>query len=167
MFDKKVDYAFNKKDKNAIVYKDAYDNIIRLTASDFSSIKEFRKWKNWAKMKGHTEEKKEHIYRNHTVSMTGFEEFLESIPSLGVNSDHQEHDNTDQQNFLLKEIRSAVTETQFRRLWMYYAEGMDTYEIATVEGRCHQAISQSLDAAWKNILLKLSKSIDKTSPNRR
>ncbi len=40
---------------------------------------------------------------------------------------------------------------------MYYAEGKDTYEIAQIEGTCHQAISQSLNAAQKKIFRKLKK----------
>ena len=52
MFDRKSFYALNQKDSDAIIYKDAYGSITRLTVSDFESIKEFRKWKNWAKMKG-------------------------------------------------------------------------------------------------------------------
>ena len=109
MFDRKSSYALNKKDSDAIIYKDAYGSITRLTVSDFGSIKEFRKWKNWAKMKGYTEEKKEHIHRNHTVSMTGFEELLDSIPSSEENADQQEHSDSNQQNSMLEQIKSVLT----------------------------------------------------------
>lgn len=51
MFDRMSEYALNKKDKEAIIYSDAFGNITRLTAEDFSSEKEFRKWKNWVDMK--------------------------------------------------------------------------------------------------------------------
>lgn len=46
MFDRMSEYALNKKDEEAIIYSDAFGNITRLTAEDFSSEKEFRKWKN-------------------------------------------------------------------------------------------------------------------------
>lgn len=69
MFNNRSDYALNKKDSTAIVYQDANGTIIRLTEDAFSSRKEFRKWKNWTNMKCHSEEKKEHIHSNHTVSL--------------------------------------------------------------------------------------------------
>ena len=40
MFNRKSDYALNKKNMASIVYKDAYDNVIQLTVDDFSSEKE-------------------------------------------------------------------------------------------------------------------------------
>ena len=84
MFNRKSDYALNKKNMASIVYKDAYDNVIQLTVDDFSSEKEFRKWKNWMNMKAHTEEKKDHVYRNHTVSLDGFEEFAGFAPDTNT-----------------------------------------------------------------------------------
>lgn len=151
MFDRKSTYALNKKDSDAIIYKDAYGSITRLTVSDFESIKEFRKWKNWAKMKGHTEEKKEHIHRNHTISMTDFEELLDSIPSSEENTDQQEHSYSDQQNAILEQIKAVLTETQFRRLWMYEALGKSMEEIAVREGVSTTAVFYSIQSAHKKI----------------
>lgn len=151
MFDRKSSYALNKKDSDAIIYKDAYGSITRLTVSDFGSIKEFRKWKNWTKMKGHTEEKKEHVHRNHTVSMTGFEELLDSIPSSEENADLQKLSNTNQQNGMLEQIKAVLTETQFRRLWMYEALGKSMEEIAVREGVSITAVFYSIQSAHKKI----------------
>ncbi|MDQ9829834.1 hypothetical protein RFX70_13565, partial [Acinetobacter baumannii] len=75
------EYALGKKNKTAIIYQDAYGNITALTQDDFESQKEFRKWRNWNIMKSHTVEKKEHIHRNYTLSMTGFEEYLSNLPA--------------------------------------------------------------------------------------
>lgn len=58
---------------------------------------------------------------------------------------------------MLLQVHSILTETQFRRMLLYYGEGKDTYEIAKMEGTCHQAISQSLAAAEKKIVCKLKK----------
>ena len=44
MFNRKSDYALNKKNKASIIYIDIYENITQLTVKDFSSEKEFRKW---------------------------------------------------------------------------------------------------------------------------
>ena len=48
MFDRKSDYALNKKDPDAIVCKSVTDVHIRLTRADFASESEFQKWKRWS-----------------------------------------------------------------------------------------------------------------------
>ena len=48
MFDRKSDYALNKKDPEAIVCKSVSGVHIRLTHVDFSSEAEFQKWKAWS-----------------------------------------------------------------------------------------------------------------------
>ena len=68
MFDRMSEYALNKKDKEAIIYLDAFGNITRLTVEDFSGAEEFQKWKEWLDMKNHLDEKEEHIHSNHTIS---------------------------------------------------------------------------------------------------
>lgn len=172
MFNRKSDYALNKKEQSSIVYKDAYDNIIQLTVDDFSSEKEFRKWKNWINMKAHTEEKKDHVYRNHTVSLDGFEEFLG--PSSGANT-YCDQDEADQLIMAqiesqVLQIRAALSEKQFRRVWMYFADGMTMDEIGEKEGISHQNVSKSIDAAMKKIQIifpKAQKQGAKTQQNRR
>ena len=61
MFDRKSDYAINKKDPEAIVCKSVSGVHIRLTRVDFSSEEEFQKWKAWSDEDYHTREKAEHI----------------------------------------------------------------------------------------------------------
>lgn len=159
MFNNQSDHALNKKDSTAIVYQDANGTIIRLTEEAFSSKKEFRKWKNWTNMKCHSEEKKEHIHANHTVSLDGLDLVLPA--SLGIDEVRLEEENhriwKNMQFVMLHQVHSLLTETQFRRMLLYYGEGKDTYEIAKMEGTCHQAISQSLAAAEKKIVCKLKK----------
>lgn len=159
MFNHKSDYALNKKDTTAIVYQDANGNLTRVTVDDFSSVKEFRKWKNWMNMKGHSEEKRNHIYRNHTVSLTGLEEVIPAVTSMDFSFDQVGANTRDAQEHILQiqQIKDILTKTQFKRIWMYHAEGKNTYEIAKIEGTCHQAISQSLRAAEKKLLSKLKK----------
>ena len=57
MFNHKSEYALNKTNKSSIDYIDANDNITMLTAREFSSKSEFRKWKIWTDMKFHAEGK--------------------------------------------------------------------------------------------------------------
>lgn len=143
MFNYKTKYALNKKDPLAIVYQDAYGNIIRLTEADFESREEFQHWKTLLDDSSHEEEKAEHIHWNHTISSTGFEEYLETIPS----PDGLELE----QCTVLAQIKDVLTQTQFRRLWMYYVDEMTIDSIGLKEGISHQNISKSIRAATKKI----------------
>lgn len=118
MFDKKNEYALNISDKNDIVYQDTFGKLIRITPDQLSGIKEFRKWKDWAKMKAHTTEKKEHIHRNHTVSLSDQEN--RNITTQGIEEAlfEQESILSHQQNALeqVQTIRQVLTDKQFQRL---------------------------------------------------
>ena len=52
---------------------------------------------------------------------------------------------------LVQTIQTILTGTQFRRLWMYHAEGRSQEEIAVIEGSTQQRISKSLRLAKKKI----------------
>ena len=52
---------------------------------------------------------------------------------------------------MVSQIRDKLTETQFRRLWMYYIDGMTVDEIGRIEGIRHQNISKSIGSAMKKI----------------
>jgi DNA-binding CsgD family transcriptional regulator len=52
---------------------------------------------------------------------------------------------------MVSQIRDKLTETQFRRLWMYYVGGMTVDEIGRIEGIRHQNISKSIGSAMKKI----------------
>lgn len=143
MFNYKTEYALNKKDPLAILYQDAYGNIIRLTEADFESREEFQHWKTLLDDSSHEEEKAEHIHWNHTISSTGFEEYLETIPS----PDGLELE----QCTVLAQIKGVLTQTQFRRLWMYYVDEMTIDSIGLKESISHQNISKSIRAATKKI----------------
>lgn len=61
MFDRKSDFALNKKDPDAIVYKSSTGVHIRLTRLDFASLEEFEKWKHWSDEDYHSTEKANHV----------------------------------------------------------------------------------------------------------
>lgn len=151
MFNRKSDYALNKKNRTSIIYIDAYDNITQLTAKDFSSEKEFRKWKNWMNMKTHTEEKKDHIHRNRTISLDYLRELAGSSSGAHDELDESDHRSTALIDLLVQQIRSVLSEKQFRRLWMYFVEEMTMEEIGEREGISHQNVSKSIGAAMKKI----------------
>ena len=47
MFNKKSEYAQNKREKDSIIYI-SVNGRIRLTRSDFASEEEFLRWKQWS-----------------------------------------------------------------------------------------------------------------------
>ena len=133
MFNRKSSYVLNKKDPDAIVYMDANEVIVRLTREDFASEEEFLKWKALSDEDYHVSEKEAHVYANHTLALDELSEEAASIPAVEVC------------------IRKHLTDTQFRRVWMYFVDGMTVDEIGAAEGVSHQNISKSIGAAMKKI----------------
>lgn len=149
MFNKKTDYALNKLDSAAIVYADAEGTIVRLTCEDFSSLEEFLKWKTWSDANYHITEKADHVYADHTLSLDGLSEAAAATPSPELIEETRQASRRHRRMCaeLVLELRAYLTETQFRRLWMYYVEGMSGRQIAKHEGVGQQRISKSIVAA--------------------
>lgn len=153
MFNRKSSYALNKKDPNAIVYIDANDVIIRLTREDFASEEEFLKWKSLSDADYHASEKEDHIYANHTLALDELSEEAASVPAVDVCME-QAHDRAEGIHNSVKkvtQIKKHLTNTQVRRVWMYFVDGMTIDEIGEVEGVSHQNISKSIGSAMKKI----------------
>ena len=153
MFNRKSSYALNKKDPNAIVYMDANEAIIRLTREDFASEEEFLKWKSWSDGNYHTEDNQDVVEGKHNTSIDGLSEAAFSIPAIDVVMERQ-HEKSERRRVasaMVSQIRDKLTETQFRRLWMYYIDGMTVDEIGRIEGIRHQNISKSIGSAMKKI----------------
>ena len=151
MFNRKSSYALNKKDPNAIVYMDANEAIIRLTREDFASEEEFLKWKALSDEDYHASEKEAHVYANHTLVLDELSEEAASIPAADVCME-QAHDRAEAIHRSVRkvtQIRKHLTDTQFRRVWMYFVDWMTVDEIGAAEGVSHQNISKSIGAAMK------------------
>ena len=153
MFNRKSSYALNKKDANAIVYMDANENIIRLTRDDFTSEEEFQKWKSWSDKNYHTEDNWDVVEGKHNMSIDDLSEAALAIPAIDVVMDRQ-YEKSERRRWAaakVSQIRDKLTETQFRRLWMYLVDGMTVDEIGEKEGVSHQAISLSITTTIKKI----------------
>lgn len=160
MFNPKSDYALNKKNKKAIVYMDAYGKITKLTADDFASVKEFRNWKNWSDMKYHTEDNKDHHYQRHTYALEYCEDSVSTDPGMEEKIEEEET-RREQIQYALEQtawIKEILSETQFRRLWMRYVNGLKLREIAEIEGVSRPCVSDSVLSAKKKVLHHLQKS---------
>lgn len=158
MFDKKSDYALNKREKNAIVYTSTTISF-RLTRSDFDSEDEFQKWKKWSDGDyGKTEQNGRGFYDNiipldETLDIIGAATSIEEL--LFGQIDEAEHIRL--YAAMLEQIKRCLTEKQYRRLWMMHVKKMPIEAIATHEGVSHQSVSESISAARKNIFVFLQK----------
>lgn len=153
MFNKKTDYALNKLDSDAIVYIDAEKTIVRLTREDFSSLEDFLKWKAWSDANYHITEKADHLYADHTLSLTGLPEAVAAVPSpeVTLTERHNDRERKCLHRLMVKAMDSCLTETQRRRLWLYHVDGLTEKEIALAENVQQQNVSKSIRAARKKV----------------
>ena len=153
MFDKNSNYALNKRDPEAIVYKSATGLHIRLTREDFDTEEEFLAWKLWSDQDLHEEEKENYDYAKHTVSLEAIPESSVTVPSMETSMelrvDRRRHIHHAVET--VRSVQRILTQRQYRRLWMYCVEQMTQQQIAAIEGVGQRRISTSLSAAEKKI----------------
>lgn len=159
MFDNDNLYVLNKKDRNALVYRDSMGNISRLTRNMFDSDEEFEYWKKWSDEDYHDEEKERHIFVDNTLYIDGMSEeaatadspedlFFTSLSSL---------ERTELCSILMDKYNSCLTVKQKRRVWLHFVDGKTLREIAALEGTTFLSIYKSVDAAKNKILKKIKK----------
>ena len=154
MFDRKSDYAMNKKDPDAIICKSVTDVHIRLTRADFSSDEEFQEWKAWSDQDYRdTEAAGRSFYDNSLPLDDRFVSADSSMEELLLETVEQaERDAACAA--LVEQIRNRLTEKQLRRLRLYYLHGMTEAEIGKLEGVGQRRIATSL-ASGRKILEKI------------
>ena len=159
MYDKRSDYALNKKDPDAIVYTDAEKRIIRLTRADFDTEADFLKWKAWSDENYHEKENSDHVEANHTTPLAELPEKVGAVngPEIVI---EQRIERMEQERYTAEtviRVKGQLTEKQFRRLWLRYVEGLDVDSIARCEGRVHSSVSESISRARKKLFAFFSK----------
>ena len=149
MFDAKNDYSLNKNDPNAIVCRSADGAHIRLTRKDFASEEEFLHWKNWSDNDYHTIVKTGRGYDDNCISL--IEAADAQLPSAEevMLAPMLETEDDERRAALLEMVKSSLTSKQYRRLRMYYLQGLTEAEIARQEGVGQQRISNSLVSGKK------------------
>ena len=149
MFDTKSDYSLNKSDPGTIVCRSADGVHIRLTREDFDSEEEFLRWKNWSDNDYHAIVKTGRGYDDNCISL--IEATDAKLPSAEevMLAPMLEAECAERRAALLKAVRSSLTEKQYRRLRMYYLEGMTEAEIVRQESVGQQRISNSLVSGKK------------------
>ena len=152
MFDRKSDYALNKTDPDAIVFKTATGAYIRLHREDFSSEEEFDRWKGWSDEDYRVVDIQDNAYTKQTVSIEGVPEQAGDLSPEQLLI--EQYDQLDREQFcrlLLEGINTCLSETQRRRLLKYYFDGMTQEQIAASENVAHQNIAESLWRAKENL----------------
>ena len=153
MYKKNTIYSINKQHSDAIIYPFADGVEVRVTREDFPSEEDFLAFKAWSD----EDYRKTANYEDNTakkiVSIDDISEAALSVPATDVIMERQleKAERRRQASATVVKLKDKLTDTQFRRLWMYHVEGLDTYEIAEIEGNTHQAISKSILAAEKKI----------------
>lgn len=154
MFDKKSDYALNKREKNAIVYISVTGPAL-LTRADFASEDEFMKWKHWSDSDYCDTEKAGRAFHDNCIALDDQLDVIGAVLSiedamfLPLEEAEAQAKRAQWRAALMEQIRSRLTETQFRRVWLYYVEKLSEREIAVLEGVGQQRISKSLIASKK------------------
>ena len=149
MYNKKSEYALNKKDKEAIVSRNAAGEYIKLTKEEFASEEEFAHWKEWSDDEYRQEYNAEQSYKrlkNKLQKQAENKAAYLYVEQLLLNDLADE-----ERKALVNKIKSVLTETQFRRLWLYYAEGKTEQQIADIEKVGQRRISTSINDAKKKI----------------
>ena len=156
MFNKKSEYAQNKREKDSIIYI-SVNGRIRLTRSDFSSEEEFLRWKQWSDEDYYETERQGRGYYDNgvpldeNISEAGAVEaagdgYFRGLMAAGIETARkalcQER---------IARVKALLTARQYRRIWMYLAEGKSITEIARAEGLSKASVSNSIAAALRKL----------------
>lgn len=149
MFDRKSDYALNKQDPEAIVCRNVNDGPIRLTREDFASDEEFLKWKKWSDQDYRATYNTGRGYYDNCVQLdettdTPCQSAEDVLLSLLQKTERDKN-----RTAVLKQLQHKLTDKQYRRLLMYYLQGMSEADIAAKEGVSQQQISRSIISGKK------------------
>ena len=157
MFDTKSDFALNKLDRDAIVCRSVTGVHIRLTREDFASEEEFFRWKVWSDGDYYDTEKDGRGFYDNSLPLDPRVDKLGAVPSVEadiltmLDAAEASVEQTRRTAALIEQIKSGLTGTQYRRLWMLYAQKMNVTAIAKAEGISKASASRSISAALKNI----------------
>lgn len=149
MYNKKSDYALNKKNKVAIVYRNAAGEYIKLTKEEFASEEEFAHWKDWSDNEYRQEYnagQSQKRLQKKLLEQVKDNKYSISVEQLFLNDLADE-----ERKALVNKIKAVLTEKQFRRLWLYYVEDVSMTKIARLDNVTEASISESIATAKKKI----------------
>ena len=148
MFNTHTDFTMNKFDKAAIVCPSVSGPNIRLTREDFDSEEEFIYWKSWSDS---DYKEIDRLGRADNECLSFEDQRSAQVPSAEdvVLAPYIEAEQRERRCRMLEQIRSGLTQKQYRRLCLYYLDGKTEAEIAGIEGITQQRVSKSLVSGAK------------------
>lgn len=150
MYSTNSDYAVNKNDPEAIVCRSVTGGNVRLTHEDFASDEEFEKWKHWSDNDYKKSESRDRAFNDRKRSLAAAYLLDRQEYSNWLAAELRAHEEAQREEFVSL-IRSALTDTQFRRLWQRFACGYDLAEIVASEGVSVAAVADSIRFATKRL----------------
>ena len=159
MFKKDSLYSINKKNPDAVVYKFANGEQSLVTRADFATEEEFLAFKKWSDEDLHIEDKRDVLAGIRQVSIDDISEAAIAVPAVDVAMErqHQRAEQRRKASDMVVQLKDKLTETQFRRLWMYEVEGKTLAQIAEHDGVAILSVYESIESAKKKILKKFPK----------
>ena len=159
MFKKDSLYSINKKNPDAVVYKFANGEQSLVTRADFATEEEFLAFKKWSDEDLHIEDKRDVLAGIRQVSIDDISEAAIAVPAVDVAMErlHQRAEQRRKASDMVVQFKDKLTETQFRRLWMYEVEGKTLAQIAEHDGVAILSVYESIESAKKKILKKFKK----------
>ena len=153
MVNKNSIYSLNKNNPDAIVYPSATGKPVFITREDFPSEEEFLAFKAWSDENFHKEDNRDVTENRYRLSLDDLSEAALAVPAIDVVMDRKQQRAEQKRKAadMVVQLKDKLTETQFRRLWMYCVENKTEQEIADIEGVDQQRISKSIIAAKKKI----------------
>lgn len=157
MFDTKSDFALNKFDRDAIVCRSVTGVHIRLTRADFASEEEFLRWKVWSDGDYYDTEKDGRDFYDNGIPLDPRVDKLGAVPSIeagilaALDAAEASAEQAQRTAVLMEQIKACLTETQYRRLWMFHARKMNVTAIARAEGISKASASRSISAALDSV----------------
>lgn len=146
-----TNYAINKANSDAIVYRFANGEVKEITVDDFGGDElAFRTWKSFSDENYHEED-------NHTRSVCRKDISLEAVEEVDLGYSESCLDtllsNEEAAELCegIEELLSVLSEKQRRRLYLTVIKGMNQTDIARLEGCNQQMISKSINAAKTKI----------------
>lgn len=153
MFIAKTDYTLNRKNKDAIVCKTAVGNYVLLKREDFGSDEEFEKWKIWSDEDYHVEKNaNRRTSRKNVMLSEKVDNECYCVSAEDILCEKLDSLERIDKVFRIKEL---LTETQYRRLWLYGVKGISMPKIAQMEGVSTSCVSSSIYGARKKIKKRL------------
>jgi len=147
------EYAANQKNASAIVCPNQNGPAVILTKADFKSEQAFAFWKSVSDEIYRAWEKEVRREKANTVSLNLIPESAAALPAVEREMierlDAKEAEQKRRDSF--ERLRSALTETQFRRLCLYASENRTAREISEHEGVSPSAVAKSIRQAMRKI----------------